>query len=65
MSDGDALLSCNDRKEGFSQIYVRALANRWGYVVSKPEYDRDSIDLIISARGDQRPQIGVQLKSTA
>lgn len=45
-------------------MYVRALAARAGYTTSKPNFDRDSVDLQIHAGGDRRPALDLQLKAT-
>lgn len=60
----DALLSATDREEAFSRAYVAALAAGAGYTTAQPDFDRDSIDVTISAGGDVRPQINAQLKAT-
>lgn len=60
----ETLLSEPDQKEALSKVYVRALAARAGYDTSKPEFDRDSVDLRIQAGGDFRPALDLQLKAT-
>jgi len=61
----DALLSDNDRKEALSLAYVAAIAAKVGYDTARPNFDRDSIDLLIRAGGGMYPQIGIQAKATA
>jgi len=60
----DALLSPEDRKEALSRVYVQAIAARAGYVTDVPDFDRDSIDLIVRAGGAARPALDLQLKAT-
>ncbi len=60
-----ALLTDADQKEGLSIVYVKALATRAGFVASKPNLDRDSVDLHIQASGPLRPALDLQLKATA
>jgi hypothetical protein len=57
-------LAPNDQMEALSRAYVGAIAARAGYDVTRPEVDRDSVDLIVSAKGDMRPQINMQAKAT-
>ena len=47
-----------------SRVYVMALAARAGYLTSRPEPDRDSVDLRILAGGTFRPALDLQLKAT-
>jgi hypothetical protein len=58
----------NQRKEQFSNAYVRAVASVAGCSLAKPEVDEDSIDLIVSQRGGQgiirSPRVELQLKCT-
>jgi hypothetical protein len=53
-------------KEQFSVTYVRAVAYAAGAVVDEPTVDRDSIDVVIRARGQvgskRSPSVEVQLK---
>ncbi len=63
MTDGQ--LTTSDKKEGFSLLYVKALATRAGFVTSVPKPDLDSVDLRIQAGGINRPAIDLQLKATA
>lgn len=60
----DAALSQTDRQEALSRAYVQAIAAGAGYSTSQPDFDRDSIDIAISARGTMRPRLDVQLKAT-
>ncbi len=50
--------------EVLSQVYVRTLAAKAGYLTSVPEPDRDSLDLRLQAGGDYRPALDLQLKAT-
>jgi len=61
----DALLSPEDRKETLSRVYVQAIAARAGYATAVPDFNRDSIDLIVRAGGAARPALDLQLKATA
>jgi hypothetical protein len=53
-------------KEQFSVTYVRAVAYAAGAVVDEPVVDRDSIDIVIRARGQvgprRSPSVEAQLK---
>src|SRR3974390_3227443 len=60
----DTLLSTQDRQEALSRAYAMAVAAGAGYVTYVPDYDRDSVDLGISAAGKMRPNLHVQLKAT-
>lgn len=60
----DQLLASTDIEDVLSEVYVSAVAARSGYTYSKPNLDRDSIDLTIAAGGQQRPKIDLQLKGT-
>jgi len=65
------MLSHNDIMEELSLVYVRAVASRAGFAVEQIRRDRDSIDLLVLARGPlgggvvHSPMLSVQLKSTA
>ena len=61
-----AVLTTQDRQEELSRVYVRAVAAGAGYTTSEPNYDRDSVDIMIhSGDGFQmRPSIALQLKAT-
>jgi len=61
---GDDLLALTDIEDVLSEVYVSAIAARSGYTFSKPNLDRDSVDLTISAGGRQRPKLDLQLKGT-
>src|SRR2546423_2935769 len=50
--------------EALSRAYVSAIAAHAGYTVGRPEPDRDSVDLSLSAGGAMRHQIDIQLKAT-
>lgn len=63
MSDG--LLHESAIKEGLSRVYVKALAAVSGYSTSEPDFDRDSVDLMVHGGGDRRPSLALQLKATA
>jgi hypothetical protein len=58
----------NQRKEQFSNAYVRAVASVAGFALSKPEVDDDSIDLSIAQCGGagtvRSPRVDLQLKCT-
>jgi hypothetical protein len=62
-------MDLSQRKELFSNAYLRAVAAVAGFALAKPEVDDDSIDWIIAARGAgsllRRPRVEVQLKCTA
>jgi len=60
----DAFLSLNDQMEALSRAFVAAIAAKAGYAMSIPDFDRDSVDLMVCAKGAMRPQIGIQLKAT-
>lgn len=60
----DALLASTDVEEAFSEAYVYAIAAAARFVVAKGNFDRDGVDVTISAGGDLRPKIDVQLKAT-
>jgi hypothetical protein len=60
----DGLLTGQDREEAISRAYVVAIAAAAGYVTATPDFDRDSIDLMVAAGGDVRPKIDLQLKAT-
>lgn len=53
-------------KEQFSLTYIRAVAYAAGAVVEEPAVDRDSIDIVIRARGQvgakRSPSVEAQLK---
>ena len=61
-------LDLNQRKEQFSNAYVRAVASVAGFALAKPEVDNDSIDLMIAQRGGggtiRSPRVELQLKCT-
>ena len=58
------MLTSEDQKERLSLVYVKALAARVGFTTSKPDLDRDSIDLSIHDGGPCRPALDLQLKAT-
>lgn len=60
----DAPLTREQSQEALSVAYVRFVAARAGYVVTKYDPDMDGIDLRISARGLGHPAIECQLKAT-
>lgn len=60
----DDLLYSNDQKEALSRAYVHAVAAGAGYVVASWDFDRDGVDLSLSAGGAMRPSIALQLKAT-
>ena len=61
-------MDLNQRKEQFSNAYVRAVASVAGYTLAKPEVDDDSIDLMVAQRGGsgtvRAPRLDLQLKCT-
>jgi hypothetical protein len=59
-----ALLTDQDLEEALSEAVLRAIAARAGFIVAKPEYDRDGIDVVLCAGGSARPKIDVQLKAS-
>lgn len=61
---GDHLLASTDIEDVLSEVYVSAIAARAGFTFAKPNLDRDSVDLTISAGGRQRPKLDLQLKGT-
>lgn len=63
-SADDKLLTSQDTEEALSRVYARALAAAAGYVVLEQDFDRDGVDLIISAGGAMRPSVALQLKAT-
>lgn len=56
------------QQEEFSLAYIRAVATVAGYYTSRPEYDRDSVDLNIAAVGLKKtlrsPKLDLQAKCT-
>ena len=58
------LLTGPDQMEQLSLVYIRALAARAGFVTSKPELDRASVDLQVQDGGPNRPAINLQVKAT-
>lgn len=61
-------MDLNQRKEQFSNAYVRAVASVAGFTLAKPEVDDDSIDLMVAQRGGsgtvRSPRLDLQLKCT-
>jgi hypothetical protein len=60
----DSLLADTDIEDALSEAYLWVVATHAGYVIAKPAFDRDGIDVTIEASGEQRPKINVQLKAT-
>lgn len=62
-------MDTNSQKEEFSLAYIRAVATVAGYHTSRPDFDRDSVDLSIAevgAKGTTRsPRLDVQAKCTS
>ena len=58
-------MTINDQKEAFSEAYARAIASIAGFVCSKSDFDRDSIDISFKSNISPFVAIGVQLKSTS
>jgi hypothetical protein len=63
------MMDISQRKEQFSNAYVRAVASAAGFSVSTPNVDDDSVDMTLCARivdgVASRPKIDVQLKCTS
>jgi hypothetical protein len=63
------MMDIGQKKEQFSQVYVRAIATAAGFSLYHPEVDDDSVDLTIAGRGGhgipRPPRIEVQLKCTS
>lgn len=57
-------LTSQDIEEALSQAALIAIAARAGFATSKPEFDRDGIDLTVHGSGEMRPNIAVQLKAS-
>ena len=60
----DSILTKPDRQEALSKAYVQTIAASAGYSTAVPNIDRDSVDLTISAGGEMRPRLDLQLKAT-
>jgi len=60
----DEVLTTADRQEALSRAYVMAIAGGSGYTTRQPDFDRESVDISISAGGPMRPSIDIQLKAT-
>jgi hypothetical protein len=60
----DALLTSADREEALSRAYVAAVTAGAGYVTGLMDFDRDGVDVQISAGGLMRPSLQIQLKAT-
>lgn len=62
-------MDLSQKKEQFSEAWLRAVAAAAGFAVAKPTVDNDSIDLTVSKRGGKgtvrSPKLDVQLKCTA
>lgn len=66
------MLTENDIKEELSHAYVHAIASMAGFSFERVIKDRDSVDVVISARGQieansviHSPKIDVQLKASS
>ncbi len=60
----DELLNEDDVESALSIAYVHAIAADAGYLCGEPPGpDRDSVDLQLSAGGEMRPKLDVQLKA--
>lgn len=61
-------MDLSQRKEQFSNAYIRAVASVAGFSLAKPDVDEDSVDFIIAQRGGggtiRSPRVEVQLKCT-
>jgi Domain of unknown function (DUF4365) len=69
---GAKVLGINDIKEELSHAYIHAIASVAGYSFERIKVDRDSVDVVISARGKldpgsiiHSPKIDVQLKASS
>ena len=58
-------MDINDQKATFSEAYARAIASIAGLVCSKPELDRDSVDIRFESQTSPFIAISAQLKSTS
>lgn len=62
-------MDLNQRKEKFSEAYLRAVASVAGFTLYRPEVDDDSVDWGVAARVTQtlrrRPRLELQLKCTS
>lgn len=64
MKRDDVLLSEADEQEALSLAYAYAVAARARYSTSRPDLDRDGIDLRIQTGGPRYPALELQLKAT-
>jgi len=58
-------MNINDQKEAFSEAYARAIASVAGFMCSKQDRDRDSIDISFKSIISPFVIIEAQLKSTS
>lgn len=62
-------MDVNQRRERYSRAFLQAIASPAGYSCTTPVVDDDSIDVILSARGQfhsvTSPRLEVQLKCTS
>src|SRR5581483_7510794 len=62
-------MDLSQKKQEFSNAYVKAVAAVCGYATHQPSVDDDSVDLGIAARGGggtvRSPKLDLQLKCTA
>ena len=57
-------LTDEQRKEKLSISWIKAMASVAGFAAGVPNPDTDSIDLTLSARGERRPKLDLQIKAT-
>lgn len=62
-------MDIDEQKQQFSFAYIRAVASTAGFVVTKPDVDDDSVDLIIGKRGGsgtiRSPRLDIQVKASS
>lgn len=59
------MMTMNMQMEQFSLAYIRAVAARGGYQVTRPEPDIDSVDGVLMSSERQRARIEFQAKATS
>ena len=59
------MMTVNMQMEQFSLAYIRAVAARGGYQVTRPEPDLDSVDGILMSSEGRRARIEFQAKATS
>lgn len=58
-------MELNDQKELFSDAFIQAVSARAGFMISKPQLDRASVDWMIQSPVGRYPQLNIQLKCTS